>query len=109
MQFRIYLLDESPTAVPGSVTYDDVWNPGGIRSVTDPDDSSSPPAAFNVGFPAPRKQVQYVWSDGKNRRSNQQFDLGYSSPVAEVGLDFIGGGDDINNWDGDTSWIGFYN
>ncbi|MCC6797646.1 MAG: type II secretion system protein [Candidatus Hydrogenedentes bacterium] len=108
VQFRIYQLDtNSDTAVPGSVTNDLAWNPNGIRTVTDPDDPNLDP--FEVGFPAPRKQVQYVWSDGKNRVTNQQFSNTYGADPAEVGLDFIGGGDDINNWDGDTSWLTFYN
>ncbi len=108
VQFRIYQTDTNPaTAVPGSVTNDTAWNPNGIRDVTDPDDPSGP--VFSVGFPAPRKQVQYVWCDGKNRSTNQQFTSTYGADPAEVGLDFIGGGDDINNWDGDQSWLTFYN
>ena len=102
--FRIY---QPSTNVPGGATNDSGWNGGGIRTVTDPDDPSAQP--FNVGYPASRKQVTYIWSSGKNRRSNQQFDTGYGGDPADVGLDFIGGGDDINNWDGDTSWITFYN
>lgn len=104
VQFRIYQVDLS---VPGNANYDSSWNPGGIRSVVDPDNPAG--GQFEVGFPASRKQVAYVWSDGKNRRSNQQFDQGYAGDPAEVGLDFIGGGDDINNWDGDATWQGFYN
>ncbi|MDZ4859489.1 MAG: prepilin-type N-terminal cleavage/methylation domain-containing protein [Candidatus Hydrogenedentes bacterium] len=106
VQFRIYQPDLS---VPGGVTSDVSWNVDGVTLVTDPDDPNA--EQFNVGYPASRKQITYVWSTGKNRRSNQQFDDGYDPSVdaAEVGLDFKGGGDDINNWDGDSSWVTFYN
>lgn len=102
--FRIYQPDLS---VPGAPTDDSAWNPGAIRDVQDPDDPGA--GTFTVGWPAPRKQTMFIWSDGKNRTPNQQYNQGYYGDPAEVGLDFIGGGDDINNWDGDNSWEGFYN
>ncbi len=100
--FRTYQVTNS---VPGGISADEI-----TKTVLDPDsDPNSPGSSFDVGYPAPRKSTQFVWSNGKNRRSNQEFNDGYYGPATEVGLDFMGGGDDINNWDGDQSWIGFYN
>ena len=98
--FRIYFPDLS---VPGGPRSD----PPYTRTVVDPDDPAGLP--FDVGYAAPRDLVMYVWSSGGNLQVNQMGYSGYDSPPDEVGLDFIGGGDDITNWDNDQSWTGFYN
>ena len=103
--FRVY---QSDTTVPGSGFQDDSgFFPGALRTVTDPDDPAG--AQLTIGYAAPRKQIVYVWSNGKNKKSNQYFNDGYNGDPADIGLDFIGGGDDINNWDTGSSWQGFYN
>lgn len=98
--FRIYLPDLSVPGGPG---------PFNARDVTDPDSGDF----FTVGYGAPKDLTMYVWSSGGNLISNQRtpenipiYDTG---DPAEVGMDFLGGGDDINNWDNDQSWAGFYN
>lgn len=69
-----------------------------------------------VGFPADTNKSVYIWSLGENMRSSQmlyaaQYDTAnpftwYNTP--QDGSD-LGGGDDINNWDKDSSWSRFTN
>ncbi len=98
--FRIY---QVTSTVPGGITEDTLT----VQDVIDPDDDAATP--MDLGYPAPRKATQFVWSTGKNKQSNQEFNQGYAGPAGDVELDFIGGGDDINNWDNETSWLTFYN
>ncbi len=101
--------------VPFRIYYPDLKVPGGprpdpphtIENVVDPDDPAADP--FTIGYPAPRDLTMYIWSAGGNLVPNQLGYVGYDGPVLEVGLDYMGGGDDINNWDNDQSWAGFYN
>jgi len=98
--FRSYQITDN---VPGGIQPDALT----LSNVDDPD--SDTVETLVLGYPAPRKSTHFVWSNGKNRRSNQEFDEGYAGNPADVGMDFIGGGDDINSWDGDQSWMTFYN
>jgi prepilin-type N-terminal cleavage/methylation domain-containing protein len=101
--FRIYVPDLSVPGGPGPdrpVSYI-------VEDVVDPEDAASDP--FDVGYPAPRDMTIYIWSAGGNLAMNQLGSPGYGGPAEEFGMDYIGGGDDINNWDNDTSWVGFYN
>lgn len=71
-----------------------------------------------VGYPAPRKpNVAFIWSFGENMVSGQamyQTGAVYNVRPAEEYYDpsqdtiFRFGGDDINNWDSQTSWSRFY-
>lgn len=104
--FRIYLPN---TGVPGGPKPE---TPTAYTAdVYDPD---NPTDTFTVGFPASKSLTMYVWSNGMNLVSNQADNPTYeqirldSSVVEEVGLDYAGGGDDINNWDNDASWAGHY-
>jgi prepilin-type N-terminal cleavage/methylation domain-containing protein len=59
------------------------------------------------GFPAPVDASFYVWSLGKNLESDQElhrFDPAGFPPTNT----YVGGGDDINNWDKNSGWQGFY-
>lgn len=98
--FRIF---QVTSTVPGGIVADALT----VQDVVDPDDDAG--TQMDLGYPAPRKATQFVWSLGKNRASNQEFNQGYAGPAGDVELDFIGGGDDINNWDGEQSWLTFYN
>lgn len=98
--FRIY---QVTSTVPGGITEDAL----SVLNVVDPDDDAG--TAMTLGYPAPRKATQFVWSTGKNKTSNQEFNQGYAGPAGDFELDFIGGGDDINNWDNEQSWMTFYN
>lgn len=76
------------------------------------------------GFPAPVRLPVYIFSTGANQASDQEFSLdasaaGYNWPTAFEDIpgynaadpsvkDFWGGGDDINNWDSEAGWAGFY-
>ncbi len=53
------------------------------------------------GFPAPRDKRVYISSNGPN----QLFDALLTAALAyNNDLDFLGGGDDINNWDSEAGW-----
>ncbi len=69
-----------------------------------------------IGFPADSGKSVYIWSLGENMRSGQMlysttYDVTnafswYNNP--QDGSD-LGGGDDINNWDKDSTWSRFTN
>lgn len=61
----------------------------------------NPPLDESYGYPAPKGMSIYIWSTGVNARTDQNYDL---PPEDE----YRGGGDDINNWDGEQGWTGFY-
>jgi prepilin-type N-terminal cleavage/methylation domain-containing protein len=88
--FRIHFVD---TSVPGSAPNDGA---GATDSEGD-----------RVGLPASRSLSVYVFSSGMNQVPNQGCSPGYND--SSFGDDFVGGGDDINNWDTDQSWAKFYN
>lgn len=98
-----FRIQQVTSTVPGGILADALT----VQDVVDPDDPAATP--IDMGYPAPRKATQFVWSMGKNRASNQEFNQGYAGPAGDVELDFIGGGDDINNWDNEQSWLTFYN
>ncbi|MGI6458795.1 MAG: pilus assembly FimT family protein [Candidatus Hydrogenedentales bacterium] len=99
-----YIFDaqtEAEKEVPGAPKYDDQF-----------------------GYPAPTRLSVYIFSTGSNQNSDQLFRLdssaaGFDWPIAfrdfnpgynpEVEDDeYLGGGDDINNWDSEAGWAGFY-
>lgn len=85
---------------------------------TDPDTGE----VLTIGFPAPRDKVAYIWSSGENLASGQaiynpgplntQYDGANSQNYYDLQANqeplFIGGGDDVNNWDNGASWGRFY-
>jgi len=58
------------------------------------------------GISAPRDKPIYIWSLGKNRQSDQ----GHFFTETDVSIppEYLGGGDDINNWDDRKGWKLFY-
>lgn len=71
-----------------------------------------------IGFPAERRKTVYIWSNGANLISGQaRFKLnmpgGYAGDATDYEIDqepeLMGGGDDINNWDNEQSFMRFYN
>lgn len=112
--FRIYLNPDEGSGLPGrSAQPDDLTN-----RVTDPDTEID----LDVGFPAPRDKVAFIWSTGANLISGQAIyqppaTIGGQHPYAGQGInnyefqddDLTGGGDDINNWDSNRTWERFYN
>ena len=82
--------------------------PEQVAEVQDPDTLE-----YEVyGYSAPRDMKVFIYSLGKNMVSGQAI---YSNSVyswkSYDGEDRLtwGGGDDINNWDWDQSWMRFYN
>lgn len=79
------------------------------------DDITGEPMTF--GVPAPSNQEAYIWSFGANLISGQpKYDPShlYAPPAQqhyESGQEpeLCGGGDDINNWDRDQTFMRFYN
>jgi hypothetical protein len=71
---------------------------------------------YQVGRPAKHSDGVYIWSRGKNRVSDQaQFnrtdnnsDPARSHYRLETPDRYLGGGDDINSWDGDHGWKDHY-
>ena len=78
----------------------------------------APPADDLPGYPAPTKMPIYIFSTGSNQNCDQyelRLDasdkpLAFNDFTASYGPDFEyqGGGDDINNWDSEAGWAGFY-
>jgi hypothetical protein len=89
--FRTYQ-DEGEGATPDVLTVDWSRDGGTVR---------------RLGFPPSLSAVVYVWSYGSNRISDQAcFDPSgkYEPPSSRhyrpgASVDYMGGGDDINNWD----------
>lgn len=112
--FRIYMLGEKEKTLPGVS--------GGRRSDTltfqtvDPETNST----IEVGFPADKGKLAFIWSNGANMISGQgiyNFNLANplpggsyqgSSNYPDQEEEYKGGGDDINNWDPGQSWMRFY-
>lgn len=69
------------------------------------------------GFPASRNRDLYIWSLGANGVSDQpRYDPThqYAPPARQhyridAPDEYLGGGDDINNWDKDQTFLRFYN
>ncbi len=63
-----------------------------------------------VGYPATREKDIFIWSYGGNLINGQPF----YRPVDENNIyrqqeeEYMGGGDDVNNWDNGRSWMRFY-
>lgn len=71
---------------------------------------------IDIGFPAPRDMLAFIWSYGENMISGQAIyqNTGYTGDPSqyysqEQDLIYMGGGDDINNWDSGRSWERLYN
>lgn len=70
-----------------------------------------------IGFPADERKIGYVWSVGANGISGQGRyfwnEGGYTNSPSDYFQgqepEFMGGGDDINNWDKLQSFMRFYN
>lgn len=98
--FRIYE-DNSPEAIADALT------------VTLPERDNVP---AQVGFQPKEEKPFYIWSLGQNRQSDQAiFDPTgeYAAPASQhyrpnASPEFMGGGDDINNWDRHRSYERFY-
>lgn len=72
---------------------------------------------ITVGWPAPRNRSVYIWSLGANLESGQaNYDptQEYAAPPMThyeqmQEPEIMGGGDDINNWDKEQTFMRFYN
>ena len=96
-------------------------SPGETASATDSllmsglDIDTGEPLTF--GVPAPSNQDAYIWSFGANLVSGQPVydpSHAYAPPAqqhydASQELELCGGGDDINNWDRNQTFMRFYN
>ena len=112
--FRIYRLDDKSLSLPGTGTT------GRRDSLTfstiDPETNQS----IEIGFPADKGKLAYIWSNGANMISGQAiYDANLAVPLPigsyqgaanypEQDEEYKGGGDDINNWDPGQSWFRFY-
>lgn len=112
--FRIYMLGEKEKTLPGVS--------GGRRSDTltfqtiDPETNSP----IEVGFPADKGKLAFIWSNGANMISGQAiYNSNLANPLPggsyqgssnypDQEEEYKGGGDDINNWDPGQSWMRFY-
>ena len=95
--------------------------PGDMKKVPDAllmsgfDLETGDPLTF--GVPAPSNQEVYIWSFGANLISGQPiYDASHAyAPPAQQHYEggqepeLMGGGDDINNWDRDQTFMRFYN
>ena len=75
-------------------------------------DHQSIPAAFSTtfgaiqayGYPAPKDLAVYIWSDGANLESDGHLLQQMARGVDEEFPEYLGGGDDPNNWDNASGW-----
>ncbi len=92
---------EDPNDIENFVPY--VYNTN-QRSLAQEKLPGQPAADELPGFPAPKDLPVYIWSSGANLESDahllQQDDRG----VREEFPEFLGGGDDENNWDNAGGW-----
>lgn len=108
--FRTYLLNNQQNLPGGRATLEDELT---ILGVTDTETGQ----IINVGYPAPRNPVAFVWSSGQNLINGQAiYQLqGYGNADKSIyydqnqDIELMGGGDDVNNWDNGRSWERFYN
>ncbi len=63
----------------------------------------NPRADGRPGFPAPDNLPIYIYSPGADGVSNQNY-----RPEDAMDMERVGGGDDVNNWDNEQGWSGFY-
>ena len=111
--FRKYFA-EAGSGVPG----DDTDTPD-ILTIFDGDIDLVDEDLDSIGYPAEVRKELYVWSYGANGISGQgryRLNEGYSTGAQvlenyEGGQEpeLMGGGDDINNWDGGQSFMRHYN
>lgn len=108
--FRTYLLNNQQNLPGGRATLEDELT---ILGVTDTETGQ----IINVGYPAPRNPVAFIWSSGQNLINGQAiYQLqGYGNADKSIyydqnqDIELMGGGDDVNNWDNGRSWERFYN
>jgi prepilin-type N-terminal cleavage/methylation domain-containing protein len=97
--------------VYGQAAYDDASDrlPGQPR----PDDDyiqQSYSGMFNTsdvqgyGYPAPDELPVYIWSSGANLVNDGNLLFQFNLGVDDNAPDFLGGGDDPNNWDNESGW-----
>lgn len=122
-------MDSAPVQDPWDSTYRYYFGswPSGLGPIplrvymdTSPDSESDELTVSGendrTGFPPPSTKPYYIWSPGKNRRSDQAiFDPSgeYPAPASQhyrpdAEPEYLGGGDDINNWDKNESFMTFY-
>ncbi|HOE66994.1 MAG TPA: type II secretion system protein [Candidatus Hydrogenedentes bacterium] len=103
MAFRSHVrLPENAAGEPQVYVYD-----ANRKAERDADVPGNPRADGLPGFPAPRSMNVYIWSAGQNLENDQAIIEMYGDPNAHDPL-YKGGGDDINNWDNNAGWSGFY-
>jgi prepilin-type N-terminal cleavage/methylation domain-containing protein len=119
--FRTYLAPANGVRLPGDPTGptdDDLSLEHDGSNVILIDDATGDPMDGFIGLPASTKMNAYIWSYGANLVSGQ---ARYSPPSVgynpndltnyESGQEpeLMGGGDDINNWDRNQTFMRFYN
>lgn len=119
--FRSYLAPAGGTRLPGDPagpTEDALSLEDDGVNVVLIDDATGDPMNTPIGMPASTKMEAYIWSYGANLVSGQ---ARYSPPATgytanalsnyEGGQEpeLMGGGDDINNWDRNQTFMRFYN
>lgn len=122
--FRTYLPPDTSDLLPGDTlasAAEDVLSLGendagdiNISGLVDPETNEP---LMLIGAPALREQNVFIWSNGENLISGQaKFNSAgylYADGVNnyEQGQEpeLMGGGDDINNWDRDQTYMRFYN
>lgn len=105
--FRVYQrVEPSGRSLPGSVA-EDQWDE--VTGMINEDGDQ-------VGYPAPRNPgIAFIYSYGANMISGQLVYTNNNPGIGEGPLryadqeqEFMGGGDDINNWDTNFTWQRFY-
>lgn len=109
--FRIYMAGETDKSLPGSKGS---GRPDSLTlTIEDPEVTGQ---TDKIGFSAPKDMVAFIYSMGENAisgqavYSNAAYDTANpESNYPEQEPQYMGGGDDINNWDSGRSWERLYN
>jgi prepilin-type N-terminal cleavage/methylation domain-containing protein len=116
--FRTYMKSAAVDELPGSKQHSDVGG-AGVYDIFPEDPDTGIPSVDPVNFPSSKDKVVYIYSYGANKLSGQLLfepdesfydpaDLDGGSMFVEQEQAYMGGGDDVNNWDKNASWDRFY-
>lgn len=98
--FRSYRIPEG--ADPEDENYQSYIYNAARRQIENDRIPGAPPFDDQFGFPAPRDLPIYIMSMGFNQTLDSTlYAFSFYNPVLP---EFVGGGDDVNNWDHEAGW-----
>ncbi|MCX5759571.1 MAG: type II secretion system protein [Candidatus Hydrogenedentes bacterium] len=122
MGFRGYRENDNP-ADPWYYNFEKVGNGTALKPGLDATMRGNPPLDATVpgvplvppqslqGYPAARDLPVYIYSWGEDRAQGQYINILNANTLNSMlaaGSGYVGGGDDINNWDSTSGWSSLY-